>query len=94
MHSFHPIRVAIRLYQALLSPALAFVCGPACGCRYEPTCSHYFLEAVERHGSQRGSWLGLRRILRCQPWGGAGFDPVPPPAHECSHGEKEAAHGS
>jgi putative membrane protein insertion efficiency factor len=94
MNPFHPIRIAIRLYQVLLSPLLAFMCGPVCGCRYEPTCSHYFLEAVERHGSFRGSWLGMKRLLRCRPWGGAGFDPVPSrPGGCCSQGQ-EAGHGS
>jgi len=48
------------------------------GCRYQPTCSAYALEALERHGAVRGSWLALTRILRCHPWGGHGFDPVPP----------------
>ena len=46
-------------------------------CRYWPTCSSYALEALEVHGAARGSWLTIRRILRCHPWGGAGVDPVP-----------------
>jgi putative membrane protein insertion efficiency factor len=46
-------------------------------CRYVPTCSTYALDAVEQHGAMRGSWLALRRIGRCHPWGGHGFDPVP-----------------
>lgn len=46
-------------------------------CRYLPTCSAYAIEALERHGAWRGSWLALRRVLRCHPWGGHGFDPVP-----------------
>lgn len=46
-------------------------------CRYVPTCSHYGIEAIETHGPFRGSWLTLRRIARCQPWGGYGLDPVP-----------------
>ncbi len=87
--TFHPIRVLIRLYQVLLSPVLAFLCGPASGCRFEPSCSRYFMEAVERHGSLRGSLLGFRRIFRCHPWGGAGFDPVPEGRHE-----REAGNGS
>jgi putative membrane protein insertion efficiency factor len=48
-------------------------------CRYVPSCSTYALEAVELHGALRGSWLALRRLLRCHPWGGHGFDPVPTP---------------
>lgn len=74
------IRFAIRAYQMLISPVLSFLTGPGGGCRFQPTCSHYFLEAVETHGALRGSWLGLKRLARCQPWGGKGFDPVPPPA--------------
>lgn len=61
----------IRLYQRVLSPAL----GPAC--RFEPTCSHYAYEAIERHGLGRGTWLSARRLLRCRPGGATGYDPVP-----------------
>ena len=61
----------IRLYQLLLSPFL----GGAC--RFVPSCSAYAREAIERHGALRGSWLALRRLLRCHPFGGSGFDPVP-----------------
>lgn len=46
-------------------------------CRFDPSCSTYALEALERHGAARGSWLTIRRLTRCHPWGGAGFDPVP-----------------
>ena len=46
-------------------------------CRYTPTCSAYMVEAVLKHGIFKGTWLGLRRILRCNPWGGSGYDPVP-----------------
>lgn len=46
-------------------------------CRYEPSCSTYALEALQRHGARRGSWLAVRRIGRCRPWGGFGLDPVP-----------------
>lgn len=47
-------------------------------CRFHPTCSEYALEAIDRHGAGHGSWLVLRRLLRCHPWGGWGYDPVPP----------------
>ena len=67
----------IRIYQCTLSPLLSLICGPGGDCRFKPTCSAYFLEAVESHGFSRGSWLGLKRLARCQPWGGAGYDPVP-----------------
>ncbi len=55
------------------------VLGPLLGghCRFAPTCSRYGLDALERHGAIRGSWLTLRRIARCHPWGGSGDDPVP-----------------
>ena len=71
------VRFLIRAYQWTLSPILSVLGGPSTGCRFHPTCSAYFLEAVERHGALRGSWLGLKRLGRCQPWGGQGEDPVP-----------------
>ncbi len=67
-----PIALAtIRGYQRLLSPLL-----PA-ACRYQPTCSQYGYEAVARYGVWRGGWLTLRRLGRCTPFGGSGYDPVP-----------------
>ena len=71
------VRFLIRGYQLLVSPVLSFLGGPGSGCRFQPTCSVYFLEALERHGFFRGTWLGLRRLCRCHPWGGQGHDPVP-----------------
>lgn len=63
--------LVIRGYQLVLSPWL----GPAC--RFDPSCSEYALEAIGRHGALRGGWLALRRIGRCHPLGGLGYDPVP-----------------
>ncbi len=70
-----PLRLALALYKSTLSPVLAAFFGG--GCRFSPTCSEYAVEAIETHGWLRGSWLGLCRICRCQPWGGSGYDPVP-----------------
>lgn len=61
----------VRLYQLTLSPWLGM------NCRFQPTCSAYAIEALETHGVLKGSWLLLRRIARCHPWGGSGYDPVP-----------------
>jgi uncharacterized protein len=61
----------IRGYQVGISPFLP----PAC--RYTPTCSQYAADAIRKYGAGRGSWLATRRLLRCHPWGGSGYDPVP-----------------
>lgn len=66
----------VRLYRAAVSPLLP----PAC--RYTPTCSRYAEEAIGRFGPARGAWLALRRLLRCHPWGGRGWDPVPAAGEE------------
>ena len=69
--------ILIRIYQLTLSRML----GPCC--RFEPSCSRYTAACIERFGALRGSWLGLRRILRCHPWNAGGYDPPPlPPGHE------------
>lgn len=61
----------IRFYQRFISPMLP----PAC--RFTPTCSQYAVEAIQKHGALKGLYLTIRRILRCHPWGGSGYDPVP-----------------
>lgn len=61
----------IRFYQLYISPLFP----PAC--RYTPTCSQYAIEAIKKHGALKGSWLAIKRICRCHPWGGSGYDPVP-----------------
>lgn len=63
--------VPVWFYRACISPLLP----PSC--RYTPTCSQYALQALRKHGPVRGLWLAVRRILRCHPWGGSGYDPVP-----------------
>lgn len=61
----------IKLYQVTLSPFIGR------SCRYTPTCSNYGIEAIQKHGPLKGSWLTLKRVLSCNPWGGSGYDPVP-----------------
>ncbi|WP_373974233.1 membrane protein insertion efficiency factor YidD [Chitinibacter sp. SCUT-21] len=61
----------VKLYQLMISPLL----GPRC--RFTPTCSHYCIEAIQKHGAVKGSSLTVRRLCRCHPWGGSGYDPVP-----------------
>jgi putative membrane protein insertion efficiency factor len=65
------LALPVRAYRLIASPWVGN------GCRFQPTCSAYALEALERHGAIKGGWLSLWRILRCNPWGGHGFDPVP-----------------
>jgi putative membrane protein insertion efficiency factor len=62
----------VRLYQATLSRAVGG------HCRFHPSCSHYSVDALRAHGALRGSWLTIRRLARCHPWGGQGHDPAPP----------------
>ncbi|HEX7358800.1 MAG TPA: membrane protein insertion efficiency factor YidD [Ignavibacteriaceae bacterium] len=66
-----PFIVLIKIYQLVISPLF-----PS-SCRYTPTCSHYTLEALKKYGLLKGGWLGVKRISRCHPWGGSGYDPVP-----------------
>lgn len=68
-----PFILLVRFYRYAISPLLG------ANCRYQPTCSAYAEEALRRHGVLRGGWLALKRISRCNPWGGSGYDPVPEP---------------
>ena len=74
----------IRIYQHTVSPVLPVVTLGRCACRFAPTCSHYAAEAVATHGVVRGSWLALRRLVRCTPLFPGGFDPVPPARPRCT----------
>lgn len=83
----HLLALPVRGYRLLLSPWVGH------GCRFQPTCSAYALEALQRHGAIRGGWLALRRIGRCHPWGGQGFDPVPGSEGDDGQGE-DRDHGT
>jgi uncharacterized protein len=80
---------AVRVYQALLAPIFGGQC------RFYPSCSHYTQEAIGRFGARRGAWLGLKRLLRCQPLAAGGYDPVPegvlPPDDETKSARKECS---
>ena len=67
-----PFVALVRFYQICISPL-----KPHASCRFTPTCSQYALEAIRKYGPFKGGWLAIRRILRCNPWGGSGYDPVP-----------------
>ena len=67
----YPFVLLVRGYQKIISPIFPSTC------RYQPTCSHYTIEALKIHGLFRGGWLAIKRIFSCHPWGGSGYDPVP-----------------
>ena len=81
------ILTLIHAYRLLVSPILPR------SCRFEPTCSAYAAEAVRRFGAGTGGWLTLRRLVRCHPWGGAGFDPVPETPSLVRPGLRDACSG-
>ena len=66
-----PLIGLVKLYRLTISPWLGM------NCRFQPTCSEYAIEALQKHGVFKGSWLAAKRIGRCHPWGGSGYDPVP-----------------
>ena len=72
------LSLPVRAYRLIFSPWVGH------NCRYQPTCSLYALEALEKHGGLRGGWLAFKRICRCHPWGQSGYDPVPEKEHDCS----------
>lgn len=69
--------LAVRAYRLVGSPVKNVLFGPGARCRFTPTCSEYAVGALTRHGALGGSWLAVRRLCRCHPWGGCGADPVP-----------------
>ena len=66
-----PLRALVWVYRHAVSPLIG------ANCRYQPTCSAYAEEALSRYGAFRGGWIAVRRLARCHPWGGSGYDPVP-----------------
>ena len=78
-----PFIFLIRIYQRVISPILPSTC------RYTPTCSHYAVEALQKHGLWRGTYLAAKRIGSCHPWGGSGYDPVPEAKSSASEAEKK-----
>ena len=78
-----PFIVIIRFYQIVISPLT-----PA-ACRFEPTCSSYMIEALQKHGLFYGGFLGIKRILSCHPWGKTGYDPVPSSPQSCQCEEEK-----
>ncbi|NNK87375.1 MAG: membrane protein insertion efficiency factor YidD [Flavobacteriaceae bacterium] len=78
-----PLVLLVRAYQLLLSPLLPSTC------RYQPTCSHYTVEALKKHGLWYGGKLAIKRIFSCHPWGGSGYDPVPEKIENRNAGDTE-----
>lgn len=68
----HTLAVLVKGYRLVISPLLGS------NCRFQPTCSSYALEALDKHGALKGGWLAAKRIAKCHPWGGSGIDNVPP----------------
>ena len=86
------MKIGTVIARLLIVLARGWQMGPSLilppSCRYTPSCSAYAIEALARYGALKGSWLAVRRIARCHPWGGSGYDPVPEPgdrAKSCAH---------
>ena len=74
-----PLLAALLIYRFLFSPLKSIIFGSSARCRFTPSCSAYAYDAIRIHGPFAGIWLAAKRLIRCQPWGGAGHDPVPHP---------------
>jgi len=83
--------ILLRIYRWFLSPLKNALFGTGASCRFTPTCSCYAMEAIQNHGAIHGTTLTARRLLRCHPWGGAGYDPVPTPSHPVAAPRQSAA---
>jgi putative membrane protein insertion efficiency factor len=73
----HILIFAVRVYRLTVSPAQAYLFGAGSGCRFTPTCSQFAVEALRERGAVAGTVLSAKRVCRCHPWGGHGYDPVP-----------------
>lgn len=82
------LKLPIWFWQWCISPILGT------NCRYAPSCSRYACQALNQHGPIRGGWLAARRLVSCNPWGGAGYDPVPKACSDTSHQHIDREHGT
>ncbi|MEM9281475.1 MAG: membrane protein insertion efficiency factor YidD [Verrucomicrobiota bacterium] len=73
----HILIFLVRMYQIFISGPLHLLGGPGSGCRFDPSCSQYAIDAITVNGVIRGGWQGIHRVFRCHPWGGHGHDPPP-----------------
>lgn len=80
------LKLPIWFWQWCISPVIGT------NCRYEPSCSHYAMAALSKHGPFKGGWLTARRLVSCNPWGGAGYDPVPEVCGHNSHSQLDNEH--
>jgi uncharacterized protein len=85
----HILIFGVRVYRWVFSPAKIFVFGPGSACRFSPSCSQYALDAVASRGAMAGALLGIKRVCRCHPWGGCGYDPIPKGKSEARNPKSE-----